>query len=418
MSTRSNQAENKLQEKESEIKHLELPKDGSVLVTSEPKVTEREIYEDRESIVQRLHATYLNLTEQMAEFQAQWDNGPTLAFINSAREGLNQGGASWLDDQAELFKASTWVEMGEKIKENAGTAYDRLGTYSGQRYRELQKELNKHVEHPEDTLYNWAWWRKSIEDEASELYQQQVDKLKNKVIAISGKAEMLLNTAETAKKIYKYRTSILNLPSLIATGDIRSIQAFVDKELMDIDPTLAKAIKQDPNFPVVLEIIADSDSALAYMSYVGLMMEAIPPNFYAYAAGKGAAYLMIEVVLLIVTALLSAGTAAAARTTMLVARIAASSVKIATVGNKIKRAKAAVDAFIRMLEDLSNAVDDLHQLGAKLVKARAKGLRVKGQSKMTLKAKKESIKRDKRCRLCGSTEHSTPRGRQGTVVYE
>ena len=118
------------------------------------------------------------------------------------------------------------------------------------------------------------------------------------------------------------------------------------------------------------------------------------------------------------TALLSAGTAAAARITMLVARIAASSAKIATAGKKIKRAKAAVNAFIRMLEDLSNAVDDLHQLGAKLVKARAKGLRVKGQSKMTLKAKKESIKRDKKCRLCGSTEHSTPRGRQGTVVYK
>lgn len=87
-------------------------------------------------------------------------------------------------------------------------------------------------------------------------------------------------------------------------------------------------------------------------------------------AGKGSAYLMIEVVLLIVSALLSAGTAAAARITMLVARIAASSAKIATAGKKIKRAKAAVDALIRMLEDLSNALDDLHQLGAKLVKAR------------------------------------------------
>jgi hypothetical protein len=107
-----------------------------------------------------------------------------------------------------------------------------------------------------------------------------------------------------------------------------------------------------------------------------------------------------------------------AGSSLLVARIAASSAKIATAGKKIKRVKAAVDAFIRMLEDLSNAVDDLHQLGAKLVKARAKGLRVKGQSKMTLKAKKESIKRDKKCRLCGSTEHSTPRGRQGTVVYK
>lgn len=405
-------------EKVSEIKHMQVPKDGSVLVTSEPTVTEREIFEDRESIVQRLHATYLNLTDQMAEFQAQWDDSPTLAFIHSAREGFNQGGAAWLNDQAELFESRTWVDLGDKIKESAGTGYDRLATYSKQRYLEMQKELNKHIEHPDDTLYNWAWWQAAIEDQASELYQQQIKNLKNTAITITDTAMTVLNTAETAQKIYRHRDAILNLPNLIANGDPRPIQAFVDNELMDIDPELAKAIKNDPNFPVVLEIIADADSALAYVSYVGLMLEAIPPNFYAYAAGKGGAYLMIEVVLLIVTALLSAGTAAAARITMLVARFAAGSAKIASAGKKIKRAKAAVDAFIRILEDLSNAVDDLHNLGAKLLRARTKGLHIKGRSKMTLKAKKESIKRDKRCRLCGSTKHSTPRGRQGTVVYK
>jgi len=102
---------------------------------------------------------------------------------------------------------------------------------------------------------------------------------------------------------------------------------------------------------------------------------------------------------------------------MLIARFAAAGAKVASVGRKIKRARAAIEAFIRLLEDLMNAVDDLHNLGAKLVRARSKPLHLKGPTKTTLQAKKESIKRDKKCRLCGSTQHTTPRHRVGTVQY-
>ncbi len=187
---------------------------------------------------------------------------------------------------------------------------------------------------------------------------------------------------------------------------------------MDIDPALAKAIRHDPNFAVVLEIIADHDSALSYLAYVGLMLEAIPPNFYAYVAGKGGAYIMIEIVMLIVTALLSAGSAVAVRIGALVARFASASAKVGTIQRKFKRAKAAVDAFIRVLEDLSRAADDLHTLGVKLIHARSKKLIVRGNTKTTLQAKRTMVKRDKRCRLCGSTSHTTPRTRRGTVEYE
>lgn len=187
---------------------------------------------------------------------------------------------------------------------------------------------------------------------------------------------------------------------------------------MDIDPELANEIKNDPNFAVVLELIADHDSALTYLSYASLMLEAIPPNFYAYAAGKGGAYLMVEVVMLTVTALLSAGGAAAARITMLVARFASTSVKAVTAGSRIEKAKAAISAFIRVLEDLSDAANRLHDLGAKLLNARSRGLSITGGTKATLVAKKEGIKRDSKCRLCGSTAHTTPRSRQGTVQYQ
>ncbi|MET3130295.1 hypothetical protein AAKU55_000548 [Oxalobacteraceae bacterium GrIS 1.11] len=401
-----------------EITHLQVPKDGTVLVTVESDVTEQEIVEERETIVQRMHAAYLNLTDEMAEFQKEWDDNPTAAFIHSARDGWNQGGAAWLSDQAELFEKKTWVDLGDKIKEAAGTSYDRLAGYSKERYVELQKEVNKHVADPDDTFYNWAWWQTALEHEAESLYTQQVKYLESAKDDIVDTANSVLNTFHMSQKIYQHREAILDLPNLIAKGESRPIQAFVEGVLMDIDPELAKAIRYDPNFYLVLEVIADHDSGVTYLAYVGLMIEAIPPNFYGYVAGKGGAYVMIEVVMLIVTALLSAGSAVAARITMLVARFAANSAKLANIGKKLQRAKAAVDAFIRAIEDLSNAADDLQNLGAKLLKARSKPLHVTGPTRTTLQVKKESIKRDKKCRMCGSTQHSTPRSRMGTVVYK
>lgn len=398
--------------------HVQAPKDGKVIVTTEPDVTEQEIVEDRESIVQRLHASYLNLQDHMAEFQQHWDENPTLSMWVSAREGFNAGGADWLKDQAELFDKDTWKKLGDKISESTGGVYDRLAIYTKQRYEDLQKEVNKHIEKPEDTLYNWSWWKTTVTQESERIAHEQYTQINSVVQGVKDSAQTVLNTVDTARKIYQHRNAIINLPELIAQGEPKPIQVFVDTVLMDIDPDLAKAIKHDPNFALVLEIIADHDTALSYLSYMGLMLEAIPPNFYAYAAGKGSAYLMIEVVMLVVTALLSAGTAAAARITLLIARFTATSAKLATVGGKIKRAKAAISAFTRVLEDLSKAADQLQELGVKLVRARSKGLKVQGSTKTTLKAKKESVKRDKKCRLCGSTAHTTPRMRQGTVQYE
>lgn len=400
-----------------EIRKLDAPKDGNVLVTVKSRITEKEITEEREMIVLRLHAAYLNLTDYMAEFQTQWDDSPALAYVTSAYEGWNAGGAEWLDDQAEFFTADLWINLGSKVKDAAGTAYDRLATYSAGRFESVQKEVNKHLDKPEETLLNWAWWQRSLSDTATELGNEQLRRFEAVRHNMNALSESVFESADMAKKIYRHRNAILDLPTLIANGEPRPIQNFVDTVLMDIDPKLAKAIRDDPNFPVVLEVIADHESALSYLAYVGLMIEAIPPNFYAYVAGKGGAYLMIEIVMLIVTALLSAGAAAAARITMLIARFAAAGAKVVTANRKIKRAKAAIDAFLRMLRDLCDAVDELHSLGAKLLEARSKGYVLRGNTKTTLMAKRKSIKRDKKCRCCGSTEHTTPRTRPGHVEY-
>ena len=400
-------------EYESERKNILVPKDGSVIVTVETDVTEQEIVEERESIVQRLHMGYMNLVEDMQEFQQQWDADGKLSLLTAAYEGVRAGGGAWWDDFDDIFEKEIWIDLGDKVKNFAGETYDRTAVYSKKVYTRL-------IVDRADTIYTWNWWGRRLIDVGSNVdkispffYLQKKGMETLGTVAISAGKSLFLS-----QKIYIHRAAILNLPTLIASGDTKGIEAFVDQELKDIDAEFAKAIKTDPNFPLVLEVIQDQDSALTYVTYMSLMIEAVPPNFYVYVAAKGGVYLLIEVVLLIVTALLSAGTAAAARIATLVARLATTSVKTAVAGNKIKKGQAAISAMGRMLQDFSDAADNLHKLGYKLQKARSKGLVLTGSTKTTLTAKKDNIKRDKKCRLCGSTAHATPRYRLGTVVYK
>jgi hypothetical protein len=383
-----------------------------------PTVTEKEIYLDRESIALRLHTAYLNLTDEMAEFQQQWDANPAFAFINSAREGWNAGGASWLDDQAELFEKKTWVDMGNRIGSFAGDAYDRLYDYTQARFQEIAADVNEHLDDPEKTLGNYAWWQAQLQAKLEQLAATEVRRFQELNKAIAGIGHSVLNVAATSKKIYKHRQAIMGLPKLIAHGDPKPIERFVDVVLMDIDPQLAKDIRKDPNYYAVLEILSDHDSALTYLAYASLMIEAIPPNFYAYVAGKGAAYLVIEIIMLIVSALLSAGAAAATRITLLLARFATAGVHAVQVTRRIQRARAAIAAFIRAIEELSQAATDLHYLGKKLNIARGKGYVFKGKTRTTIDAKRKAVTRDQRCRRCGSTSHTTPRTRLGVVTYD
>jgi hypothetical protein len=400
------------------VLHVPAPKDGQVTVTAKPTVTEREIVEERGNIIQTLHAAYLTLNDEMAEFQRRWDAGPAMSIAEGVIEGAHDGGSTWLSDQAEMFEKQYWQQLGKQIEEFTGGCIDRMATYSRQQYDDLARDVNRLVANPDKTIYNWAWWQKSIGDAVGGAVQEQVARLEALEADAKLTARAVIGSADKARKLYKHRAAIMNLPVLIAEGDPKPIQAFVENELMDIDPELAKAIRGDQRFAIVLEVLADNESTLTYIAYAGLMIEAIPPNFVAYVAGKGAMYLIIELVLLAATALLSAGTAAAARIATLLARLAVTSSKLSGASRKFRRAKVAIAAFVRAVEDLQTAVGQIHQLGPKLISARSKGLVVKGNTKTTLLAKKEGIRRDKRCRICGSTTHPTPRNRRGTVVYE
>jgi hypothetical protein len=396
----------------SKPKHLPVPRDGQVVATTKPDVTEKEISDERDIIIQRLHAGYAVLQEAMEPFQQDWDANSAAALAEALYDGAKAGLSEWGSDFADYFKLETWKDLGGKIEKAAGTAYDTASKYAQTKTQEMIEAVNE-VRREVDSaeLANWAWWHEQAEEEFNRHYADA----KARIASIEHEVK---RHVEQATKIYRHRDAILNLPNQIAEGDVKGIEAFVDTVLMDIDPEQAKAIKANEDFYAILEVIADHESALIYLSYAGLCFEAIPPNFYAYMAGKGGAYLLVELVLLIVTALLSAGTAAAARIATLCTRIALSSAKIAKVARKAKAIQKAVESFLSLMDDFSRAVDDLYRLGQKLVKARSRGVVLKGPTKTTLRAKRELIKRDKKCRICGSTQHTTPHHRLGTVEYE
>lgn len=396
-------------------------KDGNVLVVVGTSYTEEEIAEDGERIVQRLHGAYLDLLDHMEEFQAQWDESPTRAFVDAAYEGVKAGGGDWVASVGDLFKAETWKEVGSKVGDFAGKTYDRAAIYSAEQYAALEasfKHGEKLVDDADNTLKNWAWWQTVIEDKAVDMGRYAERSIHTVVQTVSDAKATVIDSVAKANKLYAHRQEILNLPNLITEGDARGVQNFIDTALVDIDPELAKSIKESDEFHIALELIADHDSALNYMSYLSLMIEAVPPNFYGYVSVKYGVQLLLEVILSVVLAFFTVGAGIAARLTALGARLLATSAKATSVVRRIKKAKEAIEAFVRVIEDFMDAATDLHRLGRKLTGVRARGVTLKGKTKETLSAKKQAIKRDHRCRLCGSSEHTTPRGRLGMVVYD
>lgn len=383
---------------------------------------EAEIATTRNSIDARLNGAYLDLLEQMSEFQQQWDRYGAAAIYMSTAEGVYAGAANWMEDQGELFEAKTWTELGNTIADAAGDAWDFTASYARETFDGIKKKVgdaNKHIDDITDNAFNWNWWSKQIDQTATDAHTRAVKLVDQTRKDIEQAQELLKSSVAKTEKIYKHRNAILNLHKDLAAGDIQQIERFIDTVLMDIDPALAREIKDNPDWAAVIEVIADHDSILTYLAYVSLFLEAVPPNFYAYLAGKGNAYLLMELLLLLICSVLSAGTAAVGRLTMLAARITATSARVGKAGAKIRKGVAAIKAFARTIDDFTAAAQDLHGLGNKLKRARASGIKkTQGKTGGTLEAKKQQEKRNKKCRVCGKENRKTPRHMRGTVEYD
>ena len=399
----------------------DVPNGAAEITFSREPGIESEISSLREGIDARLNGAYLDLLGQMSEFQKQWDDYGVASIAYSGAEGLYSGAVDWFGDQGDLFKAETWQELGDTIASTAGDVWDFSATYMEARYNDLKQQVsdaNEWVEEATDNFFNWDWWSSQTEQAADAAQASAVRFVSEIQEDLEHASELLQSSAQTTEKIYRHRQAIIDLPKHLAAGDIDKVEHFVDTVLMDIDPAMATEIKNNPEWSAVLEVIADHDSILTYLAYVSLMLEAVPPNFYAYAGGKGGAYVLMEILLLVVCSLLSAGAATVGRLTMLAARFSSLAGKAGRATQKLKKGVSAIQSFARMLEDFAAAAQDLQSLGQKLRKGRNSGMKFKGRTGQTLEAKKKQEKRNKKCRLCGKENRKTPRHMRGTVEYK
>lgn len=393
-------------------KDLRVPGDGSVKTKTVPNVTEREIRDELEMIQFQLHTQYADLTDYMRPFQEAWDANPMGSVADALFAGAADGIVAWGEDFEDMFTAAFWSDVGDSISEAAGAVYDTAGAYAVRFYNGLREDLDEIyevVENADETLLSWSWWKANIEEIMDDMEDDVVAKYNAVAQLLEETADAISETVEGAEKLYKYRKEILNLPTLIANGDPKPIEHFVDVILMDIDEDLAWSIKQSKQYYLVLELVADHDSILMYMSYISLTIEAVPPNFYAYVAGKGGAYVLVEVVLLIVTAILTAGTATAARIGTLLARLAVRGAGAANTAKKLHHAEKAYEAFGASIQGFGTTAKQLHGVGDKLLIARQRGLVLTGGTRSTIAARRQLIKREPKCLICGSTKHKTPR---------
>lgn len=384
---------------------------------------EQQIQDSKDAIEAQLDGAYRATVAEMAEFQALWDEYGYASIAISGVEGVFNGTATWVRDQADLFEMETWVELGSAISSVTSSSMDYAADYASDKFDSIlatANEISQWAEDDAENLLNWSWWGTQVDELASSV-EDEVIEMRDSLVEHYDNAMVLLDESKAfIDKIQKHKDEILKLPEYIASGDAVRVENFVDTVVADMYPELAAEIKENPEFHMVLELLSEHDAALVYVVYMQLILESVPPNFYAYIAGKGGAYVGIEIILLVALSFLSLGAGTAARLTMLAARIASSSAKVAGASKKIKKAQKAVDAFVQNINDFVDVLDKYRTLGLLLRKGRSAGLLKVGRSKGTVKVKKENNKRDRRCRRCDSLKHSTPRSvrPRGCVVYK
>ncbi|EID4388884.1 DUF4150 domain-containing protein [Vibrio vulnificus] len=364
---------------------------------------EEQIVNIQDSVEATLDGTYNALLEDMKGFQQQWDEEGYWTL----GDGVIDGAQAWGADIVDMLSPSFWGDAADTISDLSSSAVDKLAIYSVDKFNSITKAMlneNGQLKNPTWVLETLGREFDSFQDSVFE----SVDEAIEDVSKLYAESQDVLRKLEC---IAKHRQTILELPQKISNGDVDAVETFIDSVLMDFDPDWAQEIKGHEQFPNAMAIIEDHDTILTYVTYLSLMLEAIPPNFYFYYGGKAGTYLILELILTVVLAICTLGTGAAARIATLVARFAEGAKKVKGIRNAAK----ALDSFIKAVESLIDVLSDYQELAEKLVK-RPLG-QFKGKPVTTMTAKKKAVKRDASCRLCHSNQHKTPRYKRGELDY-
>ena len=378
---------------------------GKVDVYVEPEEgLEKQIKDEVEDLTRTLDGAYYDVVDKMSGFREDWEENGYFSLIKANAKGGSDGMSSWVEGQGELLELDTWKNLADKFGNATSKAWDVTADYASERYDALETSYNNVATHITngDVIKPTFWMGQA---------DQAIDEVKGYI----SDAEQLVDGAiQNAEEVMRYASvisehidEIMKLPDFIAHNDVNAIENFIDTVVMELDPELANEIKNDPDFHISLALLDDSDASLTYLAYVSLFFEAIPPNFYAYSIAKVGGYLLLEAMLMLLLALVSGPAGTGARITMLTAKLAAESATIAKTANKIKHAETAVKAFADTINVFGECAGKLKSIGLKLSKTRH-AHNGHGNTNGTVDDKKESTKREGRCRICHSTKHHTP----------
>lgn len=364
---------------------------------------EKEIENSRKNIEAYLDGIYNSLVQDMSGFQQQWEE----EGLFSLDDGVISGAKGWGSDLVELFSPRIWQDIGDTLSSSGSDAYDYLYNYANDTYDSVTRSITDE----EGNLRNVTWFIAQLQEDLSDIQQTTFETIDD---AIDSAQSLYANSEDFLRKlecVAKNRQAILDLPKNLADGDIDAIEIFVDTILMELDPEWAKEIKESENFSKALAVIQDHSSAMLYNAYLSLIIEAIPPNFYAYHAGKAGAYIALEVLLTIALSILTLGVGAAARITAVTAKLALGTKRVSTLNHASK----ALNTFVDTTKGMIDVLQDYNKLASKLIN-RPLGL-VKGKGRETLTMTKTNVKRSGKCRLCQSDKHKTPRYKRGELNY-
>lgn len=395
--------------------------------TDTPKVTEREVYEERQSIVQTLHKAYVDLFHQMAPFRQSWMDDPVKAVTEAAADVAGGPPVSGADP----FSKETWTALGEQARDAAKPVYNAAHVYARSFYRRFSADLNALAGHNEDevcrdVMAHWAW-------EDAEFGTKSIKPPKNTPAnCVAGPL------SGRAAQIIAHRTDILGLPYLLAVGDFAAIGTFIDTVVRDIDPPLAAALSENLTQPATRELIADEASLLPHLAYAVAVFETVPPNYYVHAFGRDAVPVMLDTLLCLCLRYLTGSSAAAASIDQQPARWAEHRAACGAAPGEengsarkgwslfrpspSRMAEALPEvsaAFQQCLTAFANTADAFAPLGKKLITLRRRRLGLPIEAGEPTPVEIELPPRLAKCIFCHSPDHyHTPTQGHGVLHYE
>lgn len=395
------------------------PNSHSVTIEFEGEAgIEDKIAKQQQSIETYLDGLLNTVANDMSGFQKQWDEEGVFCLGDGVLEGVQAWGA----DVVELFSPEVWGDMGHTLAEATTDGFDKLYIYANQKYTQLEKYTldamtDTQAQLEQSELPSWIKQAAYISSIAPNLLKAASIDLYQSIDEAIDDVQLWWNEGSDditrkIKCIARHRKAIWNLPTLFTNNDIKAIEAFVDQVVMEFDPEWAMEIKQSEFFPKALALINDDNSILPYFTYLNLIVEAIPPNFYFYHVGKAAAYIAIEIVLTIVIGLLTGPAGAAARIAAVSAKLTLGATKV----GKLSHATKALTTFTNTLDGLVDILPDYDKLAGYLA-LRPKSAISNNKVNQTTQVKQQSQPRNGQCRLCKSDQHKTPRVYRGEINY-